>query len=308
MSTPSTALTFETHSLTFSFRAIDSLSFPAGKAANVFRGAFGTIFRRIACVPACPGFLGAPARDCEFAPQCVYARLFEPGALGEGPSGLADWPRPYVFRAAHLDGRSVLFGERFEVGLRLFQTGPGARASIDAFTQAFGQLAREGLGSPRGRAELTGVSGASAEDAIVVSLEPLPAASSRTVVEFLTPTELKSEGKIVERPEFGILFARIRDRIATLRALYGGGPPEIDFQGLAERAAANRLERCELRQVEISRRSSRTRQSHSLGGFVGEAEYSGDFRESLPWLKAAEWTGVGRQTVWGKGEIRVKQL
>ena len=25
-----------------------------------------------------------------------------------------------------------------------------------------------------------------------------------------------------------------------------------------------------------------------------------------PFLKAAEWTGVGRQTVWGKGEILVQ--
>jgi CRISPR/Cas system endoribonuclease Cas6 (RAMP superfamily) len=42
-----------------------------------------------------------------------------------------------------------------------------------------------------------------------------------------------------------------------------------------------------------------------LGGFTGEIEYQGELGEFLPWLRAGQWVGVGRQTVWGKGEIRV---
>src|SRR5713226_4355220 len=92
--------------LRFSFRAIDSLYFTAGKSANILRGAFGTILRGLACDAACPG-----ARVCERRGECVYARMFEPrvaGATGprghpsradrgvRPPSGLADWPRPFV--------------------------------------------------------------------------------------------------------------------------------------------------------------------------------------------------------------------
>jgi hypothetical protein len=62
---------------------------------------------------------------------------------------------------------------------------------------------------------------------------------------------------------------------------------------------------CEGRRVEAERRSSRTGQNHSIGGFVGVAEYEGDLAEFLPYLEAGRWTGVGRQSVWGKGEIRV---
>ena len=36
-----------------------------------------------------------------------------------------------------------------------------------------------------------------------------------------------------------------------------------------------------------------------------EAEYAGHLAEFLPWLRAARWVGVGRQTVWGKGDVRV---
>jgi hypothetical protein len=63
--------------------------------------------------------------------------------------------------------------------------------------------------------------------------------------------------------------------------------------------------RSELRQVEAVRRSSRTGKVHGIGGFVGVAEYEGDLSEFLPYLEAAQWTGIGRQCVWGKGELRM---
>lgn len=65
------------------------------------------------------------------------------------------------------------------------------------------------------------------------------------------------------------------------------------------------MTRCNIANVDIERRSTRTGQTHSIGGFIGEAEYEGDLREFLPFLKAAQWTGVGRQTVWGKGQIAI---
>jgi hypothetical protein len=58
-------------------------------------------------------------------------------------------------------------------------------------------------------------------------------------VRFVTPTELKSGNELVARPEFGILAARIRDRISSLRAMYGPGPLEIDFRGFGERAGSD---------------------------------------------------------------------
>jgi hypothetical protein len=124
-------------------------------------------------------------------------------------------------------------------------------------------------------------------------------AASRVRVSFITPTELKG----AERPEFGILFARLRDRISTLRALYQGGTLDIDFKGMAERAAMVKMIRCEIGHVEAERVSRNTGQRHSLGGFVGFAEYEGEVGEFLPYLEIGRYTGVGRQTVWGKGEI-----
>jgi hypothetical protein len=124
-------------------------------------------------------------------------------------------------------------------------------------------------------------------------------------VRFITPTELKNGSQIAARPEFSILACRIRDRISTLRECYGEGSLDIDFRAFGERANLVRMTRCDIRAVSVERRSSRTGQVHGIGGFVGEAEYEGNLAEFLPYLQAAKWTGVGRQTVWGKGEVVV---
>lgn len=110
---------------------------------------------------------------------------------------------------------------------------------------------------------------------------------------------------MLREPLFGILMARIRDRISTLRALYGAGPLEMDFREFGERAAAVRLSSRDVRHVDAERQSRRTGQRHPLGGFVGTAAYEGDLAEFVPYLEAAAHTGVGRQTVWGKGEIAI---
>jgi len=112
---------------------------------------------------------------------------------------------------------------------------------------------------------------------------------------------------VAKRPEFGVLAARIRDRLSTLRECYDDGPLAIDFRGFGERAARVRMTRCETGRVEVARRSSRTGQVHPIGGFVGEAEYEGELAEFVPYLKAAKWVGVGRQTVWGKGAIEMER-
>ena len=268
---------------------MDTVRFPPGKAGNLLRGAFGTFLR-------------------ETADPAVYRQVFEPGkALGSSPSGLADWPRPFIFRTAGLDGLAIPAGARFTIDMHLFDL---RSPLLESFTGALGKLATAGLGPGRGRAELEGVDELDLEDRAAtapsaIDFEPVENAVSRVHLRFLTPTELKVEGRIAERPEFPVLFARLRDRISTLRMLYGEGAPEIDFRLLGERASAVRLERCDLVWERVERKSSRTGQVHWLGGFTGDAEYAGELAEFLPWLRAARWTGVGRQTVWGKGDVRV---
>ena len=79
----------------------------------------------------------------------------------------------------------------------------------------------------------------------------------------------------MERPDFAVLFARARDRVSTIRALYGDGPLDLDFRAMGERAVRVAMTRCQLRHIDVERRSSRTGQVHSIGGFVGRGGVPG---------------------------------
>jgi CRISPR-associated endoribonuclease Cas6 len=284
---------FEFFRFRFHFRALDPVHFPAGKGGNVIRGALGLILR-------------------DTASPSAYARLFEPGSqLGRAPSGLGDWPRPFVLRADDLDGRTVPEGGCFCFDVHVFDLRP---AVLAYFHEAFAQFGRQGIGPGHGRVNLERTEQVDLADRagpvaeappLSLSLEPQREAVSRVTLRFVSPTELKSGGTVAERPEFPILFGRLRDRISTLRALYGAGPLEIDFRGMGDRAATVRLTQCEMHWAKVERKSGRTGQVHPLGGFMGTAEYEGDLGEFVPWLQAARWVGVGRQTVWGKGDVRV---
>ena len=212
-----------------------------------------------------------------------YVRTFRPGSTADGPSGLVDSPRPFVIRASELDGRVVESGEQFCFGLNWFD----ASERLDVVARAFGQWA-----------DLIAVE----QSAVSIDLAPKKTAS-QIRVEFQTPTDLRTEGA-----GFGVLLARARDRVSTLRALYAGGPLDIDFRELGDRANSVKPVRCELNRVGLERRSSRTGQRHRIGGFIGFAEYEGDLTEFVPYLEAAHWTGVGRHCVWGNGQISTSIL
>jgi hypothetical protein len=312
-------LTFSLHACRFSFRAVDTIYFHPGKAGNILRGAFGTILQNLACHSDC-----FSTKDCVIRDRCPYARFFEPTAIITGPSGKKDQPRPFVLRATHLDGRIFHPGECFHFDVHLFDL---QEAALQHFILAFSQLAHEGLGPSRGRAFLIsthaldasghqsqqiydGVDGAFplALLPIVLSLDPAASAVRRIKIDFFTPTEIKENQRILEQPVFGSLFKRLCSRLSDLRKFYGAGSLDLDFYGIGNRADKVKLASTDIVYLEAERLAGHSRQYHPIGGFIGKAEYEGDLTEFVPFLSAGYWTGVGRQTVWGKGAIRVLDL
>jgi hypothetical protein len=268
--------------LRFCFHAQGPIYFPPGKAANVLRGGFGLTLK-------------------QQASQEIYTRIFEPQAeprSAAGPSGFKDPPRPFVFRAAHLDGRRFEPGESFYFNVNLFDTHP---ESVLAVRRAFEQLGAAGLGPGRGKAQLHDLG---QPTLVTIALTPEGPAVSAIRIQFVTPIELKSHGEVNQELDFRLLFSRIRDRVSSLRALYGSGPLAIDFKEIAIRAGQVRRTGGELLHARPERRSSRTGQVHQIGGITGWVSYAGELREFLPYLRATEACGVGRHCVWGKGQIQ----
>jgi hypothetical protein len=262
-------MTFQVRCLQFTLEALEQVYFPRGKASNVLRGALGTI---------------------------LDSEIFSPKQSG-GPSGLSDPPRPFVFRSSHLDGATIAPGKRFSFEMNIFDQAPS-----EGYVQAVRSL--QALGPGRARIDLLKCE----ERSVTIDLTAQQHGLKYIEVRFQTPTELKGSDGLMQSPEFGVLLSRMRDRISTLRALYGAGPLAIDFRAFGERANRVRMLKYQVNTVDRERKSSRTGQTHSIGGFTGDATYEGDLAEFAPFLDAAVYTGVGRQTVWGKGEIKWQPL
>jgi hypothetical protein len=224
--------------------------------------------------------------------------------------------------------------EPFWFDVHLFRIHPETVAFL---TLSFSQFAVEGIGPRRGkaalvRAETIGLEGepgfcffadgvfrqSSFPEPLVMALgsswgetSAKDDGATRLRVQFLTPTELKQDGRVVEVPGAAVLAARAFDRISALQYFYAEQPRPEDMareqrRVLMEAAGRLRISRQDLTMATAERISSRTGQKHALEGLLGEVEYEGprDAVEALlPWLRAAAMTGVGRQTVWGKGEI-----
>ncbi|MBC7928551.1 MAG: CRISPR system precrRNA processing endoribonuclease RAMP protein Cas6 [Bryobacteraceae bacterium] len=264
---------FELYAWRWTFVALEPIRFD--HAGNTLRGA-----------------LGLALRD-----DPDYGRWFRPNAAKSGPSGFADPPRPFVLRAMHLDGQTIPASESFSFDIHSFETRVNRYALLH---RAIEELGRQGLGRGRGRAVLQATF-LDSHTLIRLPLTPDPKPVHQIRVCFLSPTELKG----TDPSSFRTLFARSRDRVSTISSLYGSGAYDIDFRALGERAAAIRTTRFDVNPVEARRKSTRTGETHTLGGFVGEAIYEGELSEFVPWLEAAQWSGVGRQTVWGNGAFTI---
>src|SRR5262249_35860588 len=153
-------------------------------------------------------------------------------------------------------------GEGFYLDAHVFDL---HQAPLLHFRAALSRLAEKGLGPGRGRAELERTEQLDLEGGAqavwetpatpsVAVLDRDPEPVETVTVRFLTPTELKSDGALAGRPEFPILFNRLRDRISTLRSLYGAGPLEIDFKAMGERAARIELRRSEVAWEQVKRK------------------------------------------------------
>ncbi len=330
----------------FTLKPKETLVVPAVNKTNMLRGAFGTAFRRLCCIPQCRN-----AHECPLATACSYKQVFEPSPPpdSERLSKSQDVPRPFIFRSPENEKTKFLPHEDFKFELVL--TGR-ALEFLPYFVLSFRELAIHGLGLNRAKCDLHEVKevvnsapSQPAESAIYTSADQVfhaprgldleawlhnridqlnssesQTAGSKACTEtgrsdcqtiklcFLTPTLLKAEGALIRRPEFHHVFKRLRDRINALSVFFGAGPLDVDFAALGHRAEQVRTLSCNVRWEERFRTSSKTRQRHELSGFIGETVYQGELQEFLPWLALGELVHAGKHTAWGMGKIAVDAI
>lgn len=286
---------------------------------STLRGAFGGAFKRIAC--ANPGL--ESCHKCDLEQACPYAYIFEtsPPPGTDRLNNYEDIPRPFMLCPKLQDKTSYKAGERFAIELRLFGKG---NDYFPYFILAFIKMGEVGLGFRRKPFRLHQVIALnplrrleqvvferennkvhdlqnilSGKDLFAYS--KLPAEQVR--MNLVTPLRLKENGKLVTSVEFNHLARSLMRRASALMLFHHGVNAELKYTELAEHSRKVKRVADFSHWFDLPRYSQRQGEKMMLGGLVGEVTYQGDLGEFIPLLEFGRWAGVGKNNVFGLGQM-----
>ena len=304
----------------FTIRAREKMHLPVYKG-SMFRGGFGTAFRRIACIQR-----HTECAACMIKRTCAYTYIFEtmPPSDSQALRNYANIPRPFVIEPPEDDRCEFESGETLSFKVLLFGR---SREFLPYFVMSFKNLGDIGLGKGRGRYDLSEVVAVnpytgqekriySQEDEFLdrtgldITYHDITRAVSdqhcdSITVEYITPTRLIFEEKMASVPEFHIVFRSLLRRLSSLWYFHQGKELDIDYKGLIERAHQVILAKNETHWRDWERYSSRQGERVQMGGLVGRAVYEGELAGFLPFLGVGELTHVGKGAVFGMGKYRM---
>ncbi|HEB76861.1 MAG TPA: CRISPR system precrRNA processing endoribonuclease RAMP protein Cas6 [Nitrospirae bacterium] len=304
------ATRIRTASFSFRVRPREPMVLPAYKG-SALRGGFGHAFRRVVCA-----LKRKECADCLLRDRCVYAYVFETPPP-EGTQMMRKYtsaPHPFVIEPPPETRRGYTPEDEMTFGLILIGR---AIDYLPYFVYAFDELGRIGLGRGNAGFDLldVGCSGMSIYDAEArtlgrfdpVSLDisfPAPSVSGTgpLTLRFLTPTRIVYSGRLTLDIEFHMLIRNLLRRLSLLHYFHcDGEPPRWDFREIIKAAEHVQVEDRSLRWYDWQRYSARQKTRMKMGGFVGEATFSGHTGPFMDLIRAGEVLHVGKGTAFGLG-------
>jgi len=120
-------------------------------------------------------------------------------------------------------------------------------------------------------------------------------------LSFITPLRMKKKGVLIKDDDF-----KIADIIKSIyqrnRQLIGLNPIKLDFEISGE------IIDKDIKYLELTRKSNRQKTLMNFGGIVGSITIKNLNQKSYELLKLGELIGVGKQTVFGLGKIKIKKM
>jgi hypothetical protein len=305
------------------FQALEALDLP-GYLGSTLRGAFGHAFRTVACT-------GARASSCPAPAQCPYHLIFEtsPPPGSEALRTHEEIPRPFVIAPTDSEGPEIDQGRRLfqpgdEVAFELVLVGR-AQEFLPYFIVALREVSRIGRGRQAVELRRIDALGADSNEArsVYTASENLVQGSAESItieecsgappvgpimIDFLTQTRLKNEGRFVRTPEFQILFRRLLGRLSSLSRFHCAAPLEVDFRELIDSAGSIRLIQDDTRWTRWQRYSSRQDRRMQWEGIRGRATYEGEFVQFWKFLRFGQLVHVGHGATFGLGKYRIVEL
>ncbi len=119
-------------------------------------------------------------------------------------------------------------------------------------------------------------------------------------LSFITPLRIKYENRLLtQTPSLRHLIQSIYNRYLTILGLK---PQKLPFEPKGVVGSSD------IKFLELQRYSNRQKTKMNLGGIIGEMEIKEIDKESFELLKLAEIIGIGKQTVFGLGKIKVTDM
>jgi len=230
-------------------------------------------------------------------------------------------PTPYLIEPPESEKGIFKAGEEITFSLILFGR---IMEYLPYFILAFELLGNVGMGKGRGKFDITKVRTVRDEEMVdiyngrtkILHDKRLPIyfenlslpKTDLIMVKFLTPTHIKSQGRILHSPQeltFSRFLKAIFNRLSSLSHFYGERKFDWDYKGLLKEAEDVKTveEKSYLRWTEFRRYSVRREREDLLSGVMGEMVYSApNLNLFLPYLKYGEYAHVGNRTTFGLGK------
>jgi hypothetical protein len=254
--------------------------------------------------------------DCHINKSCTYFQIFEtPEYQGNRVKNLVIHP----FQLSHHEYPPEAAGKSGKISFYLTVFGD-PHSLFPIFIDEFKKISTRGLGKEAIPAErmkiydlednLLNHSGSKALPlpaiysmdhihAMIRSLEQTP---RRITLKFITPLQLRSGGKLLDRIGFSHLV-RAAARRVNMMEKYWGSDNRIRAHHLFEQGEPVETVDSRLLWVRHSRYSTRKNQRMPLPGIVGELAISGDLSRFLPLLLLGEIFHLGAKTTFGLGQF-----
>jgi len=130
---------------------------------------------------------------------------------------------------------------------------------------------------------------------------------SQITLNFISPTRIKINGRLISVPEFHHIIRALIHRITLLSFYWCDVKMEYDWKNLIEEATDIKIKKCELKWVEWERFSSKQKTKMKFGGFKGKITYTGNFEKFFPFLLLGSHIHIGKNTTFGLGKYCIEK-
>ena len=288
---------------------------PPFRGATI-RGGLGYHLRKTVC-----NNLKRKCADCFLVEDCAYSNFFE-GILPKDRAFMALYdnvPQPFMLLFKQQEPTEIQAGTGFQFGMKLFGNSSNLFPYI---AYSFLQMGEKGVGKEQIVFELDsiiqdnglklyekGINKISKPKPKEIQPETIGIDSHEKVrVQFLTPVNIRKDGKTARELTFRILTEAALRRIVIINYFYGSGTvigTEL-IQKYLHQSEQVETVKDTTQYYSFNRYSGRQQRMVRLEGLSGALTFQNITSDLLGILKLSEQIGLGKSTSFGFGRINIE--